>query len=171
MAKTPDNPLPSGFYEALLTEALSEQVATLRDAGGEAEVEGLDSSDSHELLAQHLHQAIRGHLRALTGEDRLAAQAALTNRLIELLDERRLRVALPPRALRAIVDVESVPPGPRSDVVRRAFGERPSVPLNQSDLLVNARGEPGVGHSSGTRFHQPIASTSFAPSSSGTACA
>jgi superfamily II DNA or RNA helicase len=32
-------------------------------------------------------------------------------------------------------------------VVRRTLGERPSVPLNQSDLLVNARGEPSVGYS------------------------
>ncbi len=147
MAKTPDKPLPSGFYEALLTEALSERIVTLRDAGGQAEVEGLDSSDSHELLAQHIHQTIRGHLRALTGEGRLAAQAALTNRLIELLDEPSLLVVPPPQALRAVVDVASLPPGPRSTAVQRALGERPSVPLNQSDLLVNARGEPGVGHS------------------------
>ena len=147
LARTQDKPLSSGLYEALLTEALSKQVAAVREAGGQAEVEALDPSDSHELLAQHLHQAIRGHLRALSGEDRLAAQATLTNRLIELLGEQGLRIAPPVRALQAVVDVESLPPGLPSSAVRLTFGERPSVPLNQSDLLVNARGEPSVGHS------------------------
>lgn len=60
MARAPDKPLSSGLYESLLTEALSKQVAVVHDAGGQTEVEALDPSDSHELLAQHLHQAIRG---------------------------------------------------------------------------------------------------------------
>ena len=111
VAKKPDKLLPSGFYEALLTDALSDQIAAVHDAGGQTEVEALDPSDSHELLAQHLHQAIRRHLRALTGEERLAAQALLTNRLVEILEEQELRVVPPARALRAVVDVESLPPG------------------------------------------------------------
>ena len=79
------NRLRTGSIQALLTRALSEKVAAVHEAGGEFAVESLDPADSHELLAQHLYGAIRAHLRALSGDDRIAAQAALSNLLIELL--------------------------------------------------------------------------------------
>ena len=50
-------------------------------------------------------------------------------------------VQAPAEALLSVSDLVVTPTGERQLPVR------PHVPLSASDLLVNARGEPGVGHS------------------------
>jgi hypothetical protein len=49
-------------------------------------------------------------------------------------------VVSPPAELRAVHQIAALPVGTTARV------PRPIVPLSASDLLVNARGEPGVGH-------------------------
>lgn len=138
--------LPEGLYEAPLTQALVVELEALRALGRASRTEELDPADSHELLAQHLYQAVRGRLRMLPKEDRVRLQTELLNDLLRLLGEPDLQVEPPGRALysvsgpSALALPESVKPGAAAGPVR------PDIPLGQSDLLVNARGEPGVGH-------------------------
>jgi len=85
-------------------------------------------------------------LRDLPEDDRAEAQARVANLLLADLRRASARsfdgdadqIAAPPRHLREVLG----PPDPTG--VSRSL-ERPTIPLSASALLVNARGEPGVG--------------------------
>lgn len=145
MPKPPDNPLPPGLYEALLTGELTQRVAAVRDAGGHAELAELDAADGYELLAHHVFRAVRDQLRRMPQEERLLRQTQLINQLLALLGDPGLAVEIPAQALQAVTTQAEWRPGAVGELGAPALPERPEVPLSQSDLLVNARGEPGVG--------------------------
>lgn len=128
--------LPPGLYETLVTGELKRRIEASRSAGGKALEQDLDSADGHELLARHLFDALRRSLRELPQEERAERQAELVNLLLCQLGAADLAVLVPPKVLESVVEGA----GPGSQGL-----ERPEVPLSQSDLLVNARGEPGVG--------------------------
>ena len=85
-------------------------------------------------------------LRDLPDDDRAQAQARVANMLLADLRRASARsfdgdadeLATPPRHLREVLG----PPDPAG--TSRSL-ERPTIPLSASALLVNARGEPGVG--------------------------
>lgn len=137
----PKPALPAGLYEALITEGLARILEGAEGEGFYIERAALEEAEGHEHLAWHLYAALRRHFRRLPAQERLAQQAALTNRLLEQIEELGERVGLPPELLRAV----ALPRARRPDGTF-AVPPRPEVPLAESDLLVNARGEPSVGH-------------------------
>lgn len=134
--------LVPGLYERLITQALSK---ALEEGWGEAFVErrGLDKADAHVLLARHLHQEIERVLGGLAGKP--DKQVALVNRIKAAIGEvagdgEVSEVPGAPEALEAIGE----PHETLKDEVR--VPPRPTIPLGASDLMVNAKGEPRVGH-------------------------
>lgn len=139
--------LPRGLYEQLITSEISSLLETLNSAGLGFQKEPLNSADSHELLARHVHDFLYRVLRSLPEKDRLTNQVDICNQLLKLLadrlkesaDDGRL-VEDPASALLSVSEAVAALPG------ESLIPERPHIPLSASDLLVNARGEPSVGH-------------------------
>ncbi len=134
--------LVPGLYEKLITETLD------RMLDGEFEPnfierEELDRGDAHVLLARHVYREVERSLEGMSSDG--AKQVELANRVLRVVrdfaeEEGDDAVIDPPEALHAIGephrqlrDQSTVPP-------------RPSIPLGSSDLLVNAKNEPRVGH-------------------------
>jgi len=111
-------------------------------AGLEEEVlvEALDSAEGPERLARHLMMEVR---RVLDSGKSADAQAAEVNALLrqasgeaDLADD--AEVLLPARVLQGIRGRSSL-----GDIL--PLPPPPATPLGQSDLLVNAEGQPNIG--------------------------
>ena len=131
--------LPAGLYERLVTQELAH---VLEPLGGVAALDRLDPADAHLALARHERLAAR----VLRDLPRLArdAQATLTHvdglrdasaRSFDGQGRRRGFSAAPTPGNPRSTGLPGWPPAPRT----------PHIPLSASALLVNARGEPGVG--------------------------
>lgn len=134
--------LVPGLYERLITDTLDRLLNGEFDAGF-IERSELDAGDAHVLLARHVYREVGRSLEGLSGDT--DKQVALANRVLHVVrdfvdEELDGAVSHPPEALHAIGEPH-----------RQLAGEsttppRPSIPLGASDLLVNAKNEPRVGH-------------------------
>lgn len=99
----------------------------------------LDNAEAPERLSRHLMTEVR---RELTGRESADAQAADLNRLLGKAlptgDAGDAEIVLPARILQGIRDRS--PLGDPLDLP-----PAPATPLGQSDLLVNAEGQPNIG--------------------------
>ena len=141
-----DDDLPFGLYERLVTATLKARLLRFDSASARVVKEELDPAEAHATLARHIQEVVARALNAFPQEDRATAQSALTNQIISLLAGNPAEaepgddlVESPPEQLRAIQPITGRPSDDR-DIVA------PLVPLSASDLLVNARGEPGLAH-------------------------
>ncbi len=126
-----------GPRDHLLTRALREAIAEL-DPELIAE-EALDPAEAPDRLARHLMDEVR---RALGDEQSADLQAKQVNALLAgalpSAESEAAEVVLPARILQGIgkrTPLGSIAPLPAL----------PSTPLSQSDLLVNADGQPNIG--------------------------
>lgn len=126
--------LRAGPRDHLITEALAKSLRALSE---ELRVEQpLDPAEAPERLARHAMGEIR---RDLSGHDRSDPQATQINQLIGGLggpDDQA--IALPARVLHGIKALS-----PLGKPV--ALPAVPAIPFSQSDLLVNAEGQPNIG--------------------------
>ena len=141
-----DDDLPFGLYERLVTAGLKARLLRFDSASVRIVTEELDAAEAHATLARHIANLAAGVLRALPQENLTAAQTELTNQIIRLLAANPIEaprndelVETPPEQLRAIQPIGNLPTENRELVA-------PLVALSASDLLVNARGEPGLAH-------------------------
>src|SRR5256885_2271216 len=141
-----DEDLPFGLYERLVTAGLKARLLGFDTATTRIVTEELDATEAHATLARHIANLVTGVLHALPQEDRAAAQTELTNQIIRLLAANPIEarrnddlVENPPEQLLAIQPIGNLPNDDRDLVA-------PLVALSASDLLVNARGEPGLAH-------------------------
>lgn len=127
-----------GLYEQLLTHRLARQLQAL-DPGLLVTRRDLESSESPEVMTQHLAAAILRTLESLKPEQRVEA----ANRVISaLVGEGKGAVDLGDAVDEKLQQLLSIlPAGP----VALPEVPRPAVPLNNSDLLVHARGEHRIG--------------------------
>lgn len=128
--------LPTGLYETLVTAAVEEAVARL---GERATVGDVVEVERPGRLAHHLRavaeRVLVGHLPE--------TQAALVNQVLALLGGSDTSAAgelivPPPRLLEAVAEPAGAGLGARRAPLR------PSVPLSQDSLLVNAPGDPSL---------------------------
>jgi superfamily II DNA or RNA helicase/HKD family nuclease len=139
--------LQPGLYEKLLDDALVEAVADATRHGLKVVEEHLDVGDSHEFIARYVFETILQKLRGLPGEDKIIHQVALSNDLLRILNTTNDEsdygeiIAVPARLLRSVRAAK--------DIGGTEFAATPDIPLSHSDLLVNARDEPSVGHALG----------------------
>jgi hypothetical protein len=141
-----DDDLPFGLYERLVTAGLKARLLRFDSDSARIVKKELEPAEAHATLARHIANLVARTLNALPQEDRAAAQSELTNQIVSLLVGNPANgatqddlVEIPPEELRAIQPIGQTPSANR-DVVA------PLVALSSSDLLVNARGEPGLAH-------------------------
>ncbi|MGH7821480.1 MAG: DUF3427 domain-containing protein [Candidatus Binatia bacterium] len=136
-----------GLYEALITRDLARVLEELKRERRITEQESLDPADSHVPLTRHVAGALSRALDSFPKEERLERQLELVNEILELLakrfrgseiDDADDLVDPPPRELRALA-----PPSPTPAT---QIPPRPTIPLSEMDLIVNARGEPRIGN-------------------------
>lgn len=132
----PDS-LPPGLYEALVTNGLAKAIQTFGDL---AITSPVIEAESPLRLSDHLRRIAERVLSESGYGGDQGAQTRLVNRLLELLHRQGETtaddVADPPRLLHAILNRQSVGLG------TPAAPARPSIPLSDDSLLVNARSEP-----------------------------
>jgi superfamily II DNA or RNA helicase/HKD family nuclease len=141
-----EDELPFGLYERLVTAGLKARLLRVDSNTARIVKKELDPFEAHTTLARHIANVVSRVLNGLPQENRAAAQSELTNQIVSLLGGNSANggpsdnlVEIPPEELRAIHPIGGVPNADR-DVVA------PLVALSASDLLVNARGEPGLAH-------------------------
>lgn len=132
--------LPNGLYDLLITREVEKHLQNL-GSNRRAEDSELEKADAHVMLTRHVADVIRQALLTVPEADRPARQAEICNEIIRSLssmfrDGDDELVEPPPRRLAAVYPI---------DALRQKPPTQPHIPLSQSDLLVNARGEPRVG--------------------------
>ena len=138
---SPASELHPGLYDAVVSAALRRAL----DAAPElaSTIQDLDPGDAHEVLARHFAGLFKRALAGLPAAQRPQAQVAIVNQLIDHLAGTTSPVVdasdrIEPRVLTAVS---------RRDPFRTPQpAARPGIPLSQSALLTNARGEYGLGH-------------------------
>lgn len=107
----------------------------------------LDGAEAPERLARHVMDELRRELAA--DEDPSDDQAGQVNALLAgaIRDSSDAEVPVPARILRGIKGRS-----PLGDVL--PLPPLPATPFSQSDLLVNAEGQPNVGPSCGPSSHR-----------------
>jgi hypothetical protein len=141
--------LSQGLYETLVSEGLAEALRKYNPEQYEILRTSLDPGDSHVVFVRHLRDVLARVLTSFVTEERVNRQTKVCNRLLEILDSELRsnsgeadsdRIAVPAEALLALVERSGSLPNTRS------IPERPAISLATSDLLINARGEPALGH-------------------------
>lgn len=139
--------LPPGLYDLPITNEIERELQQLDPTTHAADRQDLDPADADLAFARHLAAVVR---HALTDVKDVARQAEIVNELLAALQKRGRGgdddLALPPRRLASIHRIDAL------RGATRPIG--PLIPLAQSDLLVNAPGEPSVG----PVIHREIAS-------------
>ena len=118
---------------------LERRLAALQRSSIEVNDEKLDAGDSHTVLADHLRRVIREALGGVIGEDRLARQVELVNRILRELEaadsEGDRWLSTPPRRLLSVWPPEPLGGGKP---------ERPDTPLALGSLLAGTRLDPSL---------------------------
>jgi superfamily II DNA or RNA helicase/HKD family nuclease len=135
----PDKKLAPGLYDRLITTELKSRLLEFDPDTTTLRQQPVDEAESHSVLARHVGDAVNRVLRELPARDRLQKQQEITNELLRLLERPDSQVAEPPEVLQSIQLITGIP---ANDVPVVA----PLVALSDSDLLVNARGEPALVH-------------------------
>jgi len=138
------SPTGSAFPHA--ATVLRDALAALDPSEFQVERAPLDPADSERPLAHHLAIVLMTALRGVPGDrdERLANQIGVVNRLLAHLGNEL--------AAATWIASEAVEPEELHAVVQRTLTTdtptptRPGIPLSTSALLVNARGEHGIGH-------------------------
>ncbi|MDO9354917.1 MAG: DUF3427 domain-containing protein [Solirubrobacteraceae bacterium] len=129
-----------GPRDHLVTRALEQALADLEPDS--FVTEDLEVAEAPRRLARHLGIAVQQALTSLaeSSDDALAAQATQLNTLLDQADPEEVGdlIAFPPRIL-----TELRTPAPAGGYAKPA--RLPKTPLGQSDLLVNAVGQPNIG--------------------------
>jgi hypothetical protein len=146
----PDETLPPGLYERLVTRGIEEKLLRFDAARTRIKREGIDPAEAPGTLARHVERVLERVLDGLPEDQKLAKQTEFTNRLIGLLSDLDIEsadesVSTPPEELREICELVAGP-------VQQASLRSPLVPLSASDLLVNARGEPNLATNLGAEI-------------------
>ena len=131
--------LPQGLYDQLITAAFKARLLAFDRDRTRIQQTSLDVAEAHTVLARHVGDAVARALRDLPVEDRLQKQVQLTNELLQVLGITHAVVEIPPEVLQSIQIITGHPANDRPITI-------PLVPLSDSDLLVNARGEPALAH-------------------------
>jgi superfamily II DNA or RNA helicase/HKD family nuclease len=125
-----------GPRDHLVTRALRRALGELDPRV--VDIEHIDAAEAPERLARHLAAVVR---RILAMSEEATAQADVVNDLLQLADGDMAvqeEIPTPPQILTGIRALN-----PLGDVVDPA--PLPATPLGQSDLLVNAVGQPNIG--------------------------
>ncbi|MCU0699000.1 MAG: phospholipase D-like domain-containing protein, partial [Myxococcaceae bacterium] len=137
--------LVPGLYESPITRELDEALRQVERLS--ASREPLSDASAPHVLARVLHDAAVRALKSIGGEEALATQVALTNRLLAALGDEATHSGIDEREhlnepAELLLGVSHL------DATRLGSAEvpRPSLPLRHSDLLVNGPRDLRVGN-------------------------
>jgi superfamily II DNA or RNA helicase/HKD family nuclease len=146
MVDTGDGPLlEPGLYESLITETLELRLEAARTAGQLVDRTKLDPAEAPAALASYLANLIEERLATAAESERIE----VANAVIGFIDTQLSRdgqtsaerlddhITTDDKPILRLVDT------PGGGLARRRV-RRPEVPLTQSDLLINGRGEPNL---------------------------
>lgn len=134
MSSEGDEGFKPGPRDELVTESLARQLEAI--GPDLVEVSDLDPVEAPDRLAQHARDQIRV---ALDGESPSDVQATVVNEAMALIEgDLTESVDLPARVLEGIKSTSAT-----GNVVQ--LPPKPATPFSQSDLLVNAEGQPNIG--------------------------
>lgn len=138
--------LESGLYDTLITEALEARIDASQKAGRETGRSKLSPAEAPSTLASHLAGLLEERLASADEQERVDIANAIVDFVDERLSSGRPKDS-PPGADRVTTAERSVlqlvkPPDGEGLASRKV--QRPEVPLAQSDLLINGRGEPNL---------------------------
>lgn len=140
-----DVKLVPGLYESPITRELDEALRQVERLS--ASREPLSDASAPHVLARVLHDAAVRALKSIGGEEALATQVALTNRLLAALGDEATHSGIDEREhlnepAELLLGVSHL------DATRLGSAEvpRPSLPLRHSDLLVNGPRDLRVGN-------------------------
>ena len=143
MASQTDDDFPFGLYQTLITAGLKARLLQFDPTRTRIVAEELDPAEAHSILARHLEAVVARALRALPEGERVSATNAVIRLLLDHSDSEPLSVvdeiAVPAQELLSIQPITGVSADDRAITI-------PLGGLSASDLLVNARGEPGLAH-------------------------
>lgn len=134
--------LRDGLYEDLITSAVEQRLAQL-NAGLHQQRSSLPIAEAADRLAMHVAAQVEAAVASLTGEERAAEGVRLVEQVVRRLDE-----LLPKLGLSAQIPTGSgevlhavLPSNPDGSP---ALVERPLIPVLDTTLVNNARGEPAL---------------------------
>jgi hypothetical protein len=136
-----------GLYDELITLGLARELAELEQSGFRIFKDELDAADADSLLARHVTRLLTRALRSVKNDGRLEKQVQLANTLREALSRLSPEEVTTQDAVRQPPEVLSAISPRLIGLVAQLAPQRPQIRLSASDLLVNARGEPRIGHS------------------------
>ena len=143
----PRNTRRSGLYEEVLSQRLQTEIDALAPTH-RALIETIDPAESARALANHFRDLLEGVLSGVRGQvDSVGRQTELCNRLIMVLGAE----AESKRSATTMSEQDLVKPSmllallPQPALATTSHLRRPSFPLKETHLLVNARNEPRIG--------------------------
>ena len=132
--------LAPGLYEYLVSQAMASRLESLGDPRL-WQVDDVDVSDAHSVVAQYLERVLSASLLGFRGEDAADRYRRLFDRLVRVLTDELgtewtsdLSIATP---LRRLLAIHTIPPSSES--------HRPDTPLARSALLTGTRLDPSLG--------------------------
>ena len=133
-----------GLYEKLLTQALTTELQSLDPTHYNYQTEPIDPAESPRVLSQHLSAVLLRVLESKTPEQRVTLANRLLKVLIEQLEDDDETVN---EQLLQLLSIQL------RDPIANVHPIRPAIPLNSTDLLVNARGEHRIGNEIERELH------------------
>ena len=147
MVDAGDGPLlEPGLYESLITEALELRLEAAGTAGQLVDRAKLDPAEAPAALAIYLANLLEERLATAAESERIE----VANAVIDFVDDHLSRTgqssaARPDdRVTAAEKPILRLVDTPGDSGLGRRQVRRPEVPLSQSDLLINGRGEPNL---------------------------
>jgi len=139
----PDSRLPPGLYERLVSLALEREIGQLDKDRRKAWTEPPEPVELPRLLSRYVSELLQLALQSQTGKDAETKQLDLCRKVLDqliqadtgLISDDHLKQ--PAELLTALVETQAL--------VAPKEPTRAAIPLGTGDLLVNARGEPGLG--------------------------
>lgn len=141
-AMAPSDDLPLGHYARLVTKGLRSRLDRLDSKTVEVWTEPVDRAELGTRLSRHVQDVVARALAGLPTELRESKSVEIANELVELLarageELREQAILQPPHELLRLAPVNALGASARA-------AAQPIIPLSESDLLVNARGEPAL---------------------------
>jgi superfamily II DNA or RNA helicase len=138
--------LVPGLYEHPVTQELERRLTAVdADLVNRGQIDG---ADAHEVLTRHLALLSRRALQAVGGSDSdgLKRQVQLANSIAMAIEQLVPAAVSAEDQLKDTGDVLIAIAGSRTPTGDAVFLQRPEIPLSDSALLVNGRGQPRIGH-------------------------
>ncbi|MBC6457060.1 DUF3427 domain-containing protein [Actinomadura sp. HBU206391] len=138
--------LAPGLYEHPVTQELEHRLSVVDT--DLVKLGQIDGADAHEVLSRHLDLLTRRALKTVGGSDSgaLKRQVEIANSIALAIEQLVPDAVGPEDQLKDTGDVLMAIAETRAPTGEVVFPQRPEVPLADSALLVNGRGQPRIGH-------------------------